>query len=219
MAASLLVLVLAGGAALVAFRGSGGDPAVTFAASADRAREVTLADGTRLHLNRGSRVQVRLASATRHVEMSNGEAAFDVAHDPSRPFTITAGDRQVRVVGTEFDIVRTVDRFDIAVRRGVVEIRDADTPAQSPPIARLTAGAAPSPFQRAGSRHGDGHRSQRRIRLDRRPTGLCGCAALDRGSRLQPLRSTQAAGRAKREVRSRQPRLSKSTRLKRCSDV
>ena len=141
IAASLVIAVFATGS-VVALRASRAEPSMTFAAAADAPRDVKLADGTRLRLNRGARVEVRLDRGSRHVDMSAGEVAYDVAHDPTRPFTITAGDRQVRVVGTEFDIVRTTDRFDIAVRRGVVEVRAAQALAQTAPIAGLTAGAA-----------------------------------------------------------------------------
>lgn len=86
-------------------------------------REVALADGTRIWLNSGSRLSVRLGRRERHVEMADAEAAFDVAHDARRPFVIEAGDRQVRVLGTAFDVLRHAGRVEVAVRRGVVEVR------------------------------------------------------------------------------------------------
>jgi transmembrane sensor len=65
---------------------------------------------------------VRLAPATRHVALVRGEAAFDVAHDPARPFLVAVGDRTVRVVGTEFNVKRQSGQVRVTVRRGVVAV-------------------------------------------------------------------------------------------------
>ena len=71
--------------------------------------------------------------------MADAEAVFDVAHDPSRPFLIQASDRQIRVVGTNFNVLNHNGDVRVTVRRGIVEVRPADQP-KSAPIARLTAG-------------------------------------------------------------------------------
>ena len=64
--------------------------------------------------------------------MADGEAAFDVAHDPTRAFLIAVGDRQVRVVGTEFNLRRREGLTALTVRRGVVEVRPAGAPDAAP---------------------------------------------------------------------------------------
>jgi transmembrane sensor len=74
-------------------------------------------------LNAGSRLEVSLGRDARRVEMADGEALFDVTHDPARPFLITAGDRQVRVVGTRFNLRHRDGEFALTVSRGVVEVR------------------------------------------------------------------------------------------------
>jgi transmembrane sensor len=51
---------------------------------------------------------------------------FDVAHDATRPFLIGAGDRTIRVVGTQFDVRRRDGRLAVTVARGAVEVRPAD---------------------------------------------------------------------------------------------
>jgi transmembrane sensor len=87
---------------------------------------VTLADGSTVDLNAGSRLQVSLGAHERRVVMGQGEAVFDVAHDPARPFVIVAGDRDVRVIGTRFDVRRRDGELSVSVERGVVEIDPAD---------------------------------------------------------------------------------------------
>jgi len=89
-------------------------------------RTLTLADGSTVDLNAGSRLQVSLGPRERRVVMGEGEAVFDVAHDAQRPFVIAAGDRNVRVVGTRFDVRRRDGRLSVAVERGVVEVEPAD---------------------------------------------------------------------------------------------
>jgi len=52
-----------------------------------------------------------------------------VAHDRSRPFRVAAGSVEIRVVGTRFELGRTLEaggeRLDVSVSEGVVEVRRA----------------------------------------------------------------------------------------------
>jgi transmembrane sensor len=89
-------------------------------------RTLTLADGSTVDLNAGSRLQVSLGAHERRVVMGEGEAVFDVAHDAARPFVIAAGDRNVRVVGTRFDVRRRDGKLSVSVERGLVEVDPAD---------------------------------------------------------------------------------------------
>jgi transmembrane sensor len=103
-------------------------PAETYRTAAGQIRQVALSDGTRIQLNAASSLQVVLRRGAREVQMGEGEAVFDVAHDPKRPFLIAVGDRQVRVVGTEFNLRHRDGRIDLTLRRGVVEVRPAGHP-------------------------------------------------------------------------------------------
>jgi transmembrane sensor len=49
-------------------------------------RSVLLADGSRVTLNTASRIEVRLQADQRVVQLLQGEALFEVAHDAQRPF-------------------------------------------------------------------------------------------------------------------------------------
>jgi len=110
----------------------GGAPAETFVTAPGQTRQITLADGTRIRLNAASTITVSLARDARRVRMADAEAVFDVAHDARRPFLIEVGDRQVRVVGTEFNLRYRAALVDLTVRRGVVEVRPADAPQAQP---------------------------------------------------------------------------------------
>jgi transmembrane sensor len=68
---------------------------------------------------------VTLARGERRVVLEEGQAVFDVAADAKRPFTIAAGDRTVRVVGTQFDVRRRDGKLSVTVAEGVVEVLPA----------------------------------------------------------------------------------------------
>ena len=110
----------------------------TYQTAPGQTRQITLADGTQIRLNAASKITVSLERDARRVRMADAEATFDVTHDAKRPFLITAGDRQVRVVGTQFNLRQRADVFDLTVRRGLVEVRPADA-LQAPPT-RVTVG-------------------------------------------------------------------------------
>jgi transmembrane sensor len=99
------------------------NPTQTFETGRGQTRIVALADGSLIHMNAQSRISVRMTKGERHVAMNDAQATFDVAKDASRPFLISAGDRTVRVVGTEFDVSHRGDALSVTVRRGVVEVR------------------------------------------------------------------------------------------------
>jgi transmembrane sensor len=98
----------------------------SFATVKGEHRTVRLADGSTVEINAGSRLSVTLTAHERRVALPQGEAVFDVAADPARPFLIAAGDRVVRVVGTRFDVRHRGESISVTVERGVVEVRPAD---------------------------------------------------------------------------------------------
>ena len=134
-AAAAAVLALVVGP--VAWRGYQGTPTV-YQTRPGETREVALADGTHIRLDAASTLTVRLGWRARRVEMADAQATFDVAKDPGRPFLISVGDQQVRVVGTEFNIRHYDKTVRVTVRRGIVEVRQPDL--DQAPVARLVAG-------------------------------------------------------------------------------
>ena len=85
-------------------------------------RTLALADGSKIQLNGGSDIRVHLGSRLRSVVLVSGEASFDVAHNANRPFVVSVGDREVEVVGTEFNILRHDSDLQVTVRRGIVAV-------------------------------------------------------------------------------------------------
>ncbi len=89
----------------------------------------TLPDGTIITLNKNSELRYAksLSGKTRTVLLS-GEAFFDVAKDASRPFIINAGDIDVTVLGTSFNVkAYAKENIEVAVRTGKVKVDDRTT--------------------------------------------------------------------------------------------
>ena len=100
----------------------------SYATEVGEQRLVRLEDGSRVHLNTDSRVKVDFSSGQRRLVLTRGEALFDVAHDPGRPFIVDAGDASVRAVGTKFDVRRDGATVRVTLLEGAVHIRRDDEP-------------------------------------------------------------------------------------------
>lgn len=90
-------------------------------------RRITLNEGSAITLNTDSRVEPQIEGARRGAALVRGEALFDIAPDPARPFIVHAGAVAIRVLGTRF----TVRRFDdggvaLTVLEGLVEVATDD---------------------------------------------------------------------------------------------
>jgi transmembrane sensor len=126
-------------------------PTVYSTAKGER-RAIQLPDGSRMWLNSGSQASVRLDGRRREVELAQGsEAAFTVVHDASRPFVVHAGDRTIRDLGTEFDVLSANGDLKVTVRTGQVEV--APAAGASGPSFALTPGRAL--FHKVGSTGSD----------------------------------------------------------------
>lgn len=119
----------AGGAALAAGLALAVMPTVltqptvqTFATAKGQHQHVTLADGAGIDLDAETRISVTYSRAERRVTLAEGQAIFDVVHDEKRPFTVHAGGRVVRDIGTQFDVRKRGDDVTVTVAKGRVEI-------------------------------------------------------------------------------------------------
>ena len=98
----------------------------TYATEPTEQRVIRLADGSRVHLNVGSKMRVQFRGDERRIVLSRGEAFFDVAHDAARPFIVDAGGADIRALGTKFDVRRDNGQVQVTLVEGVVRVnRDA----------------------------------------------------------------------------------------------
>jgi transmembrane sensor len=129
IAAILLVAVLGGGAAYYFITA----PDV-YATTVGERRVIALEDGSRIALDSDTRVRVRYLKNARELDLDKGRAHFDVAHDVSRPFTVTAGDETVVAVGTSFDVEKIGSQVLVTLIQGKVVVRNADRAASLLPL-------------------------------------------------------------------------------------
>jgi transmembrane sensor len=92
---------------------------------------VVLKDGSRVHLNTDSQVQVKFSSGERRVVLARGEAFFEAAHDAARPFIVEADGARIRAVGTKFDVRRGSAGVQVTLLEGRVQVGHTDQPNQA----------------------------------------------------------------------------------------
>lgn len=93
----------------------------------------TLPDGSLVELNDGAKIDVDFAGAFRRVVLTRGEAHFQVAKNPARPFVVRAGEVEVYAVGTAFSVQLGRAAVEVLVTEGRVAV---DRPA--PPTMAAT---------------------------------------------------------------------------------
>jgi len=120
-----LLAVAAGVAALVAVGGGyallSRPPAYETAVGGQEL--VRLDDGSRVSLNTDSRIAIFYSEGERRVRLDRGEAIFEVAHAPGRPFLVEAGNERIRALGTTFVVRRdAAGRTSVTLIEGRVEV-------------------------------------------------------------------------------------------------
>jgi transmembrane sensor len=86
---------------------------------------VPLPDGSLVTLNTNSRIHLAVTGTERKVELERGEAFFEVAKDPNRPFVVSVGNKRVIAVGTKFSVLREANDVRIVVTEGTVRVETA----------------------------------------------------------------------------------------------
>ncbi|WP_020531938.1 FecR family protein [Flexithrix dorotheae] len=86
---------------------------------------IKLSDGTKVYLNAASKIIIpeKFSGLTREVVLE-GEAYFEVAKNPDRPFIIKSGEVAVKVLGTAFNVsaYKEYNNVDIDVFEGSIEV-------------------------------------------------------------------------------------------------
>ena len=108
-------------------------------------RVVALPDGSHISMDSDTALKVRYTDTERALTLSRGRARFDVAHDTSRPFTVTAGAETVVAVGTQFDVEKLGSTVLVTLLQGQVVVKQEDTlplpgPAKAKPSVALAQG-------------------------------------------------------------------------------
>ena len=97
---------------------------------------IELEDGSVVTLNTAGQLVVDYSDKTRRILLERGEAYFEVAEDPGRPFTVDLGVRSVTAVGTAFNIQKSTEHYQVAVIEGAVAFHEVTDEVSSsmPPV-------------------------------------------------------------------------------------
>jgi ferric-dicitrate binding protein FerR (iron transport regulator) len=108
--------------------------------SVDAITKVTLPDGTKVWLNHSSSLKYPAVylENRRDVELI-GEGYFEVAHNPEKPFFVTAGEIEIKALGTEFNIMAypDEDRIETSLINGSIELHGSNLTGNSVPLVRM----------------------------------------------------------------------------------
>ena len=105
---------------------------------------VNLVDGTVADLNTDTELRLQFTGERRSVELTKGQALFDVAKDESRPFIVIAGGQRIVAIGTVFDVRINGSEVAVTLVEGRVDVA---------PIVKAGSVEPPAPIRmRAGER-------------------------------------------------------------------
>lgn len=102
-------------------------PPIVYSSSDQGRRDVTLADGSQVHLDVDSEITVSFSGARRDITLVNGRALFEVAHDASKPFVVSAGQSHTTALGTHFQVQREPEQVLVTLTEGSVAVTGDST--------------------------------------------------------------------------------------------
>jgi len=101
---------------------------VEYSSGVGQRRMIALADGSTITLNTNSRLSVSLTEGRRLIQLMQGQALFEVAHNPRRPFMVFAGDRRVTALGTVFEVRTEPSCMQVVLVKGAVVVDHGERP-------------------------------------------------------------------------------------------
>lgn len=125
-------------------------------------QNIALNDGSHVTLNTDTSLRASLnGDKERHIQLDKGEAFFEVAKDPTRPFVVYAGDKRVMAIGTKFSVriipaktgARDKADVQVVVTEGLVKLATADKfnlDFPRPSLSKSTAATPANSHKRAG---------------------------------------------------------------------
>jgi transmembrane sensor len=172
-AATLAICALLAVSALSWIRPGALKPQALATALGER-RSLLLPDGSHLILNTQSQVTVSFTAQARHVTLVQGQARFEVAHHPGRPFVVRAGGQQIIAVGTAFDVRWTDERLSVVLLKGQVAV----VPVGELPLATAASAVTLEPGERLQF-EGRGRAVRSRAQIEREEAWVGGRVVFD----------------------------------------
>jgi transmembrane sensor len=108
--------------------------------SVDAISKVTLPDGSNIWLNHSSSLKYPAVfnDNVRNVELK-GEGYFEVAHNPEKPFIVTAEEIRIKAIGTVFNVMAYPDdgKIETSLIKGCVELQRMEPRGKAIPLLRM----------------------------------------------------------------------------------
>ncbi|WP_252736028.1 FecR domain-containing protein [Aestuariibacter sp. A3R04] len=90
--------------------------------SIGQVKTFVLADNSSVTLGADSKVSVWFDNEQRNTRIIKGDALFDIARNPQRPFVTHIDDARITVLGTQFDVQKRPQQTSITVGHGEVAV-------------------------------------------------------------------------------------------------
>ncbi len=100
-------------------------------------RLISLKDGSQITLNTASSVEISYTKVDRYIKFKYGEAYFEVAKDPSRPFIVGLGQGTVTALGTAFNIRKNRHLATVTITEGAVIVEESKTRTNLEPDSKI----------------------------------------------------------------------------------
>ncbi|KLN59866.1 hypothetical protein WH96_15930 [Kiloniella spongiae] len=94
-----------------------------YATATGEVRQVALADGTQVYMGPESKLKLNYSKNSRDIQLLEGQAFFDVSHNPEKPFRVFSLGTEISVLGTAFDVNIVEDNVAVMVQEGTVAVK------------------------------------------------------------------------------------------------
>lgn len=94
-------------------------------------RVIQLEDGSRISLDAQSAIRVAYSDTERRVQLEQGNAYFQVSHNPGWPFVVVAGQHQITDIGTAFMVSSGPGRTAVTLLEGRVAVSSRSVAARA----------------------------------------------------------------------------------------
>lgn len=94
-----------------------------YATGVGEQRTVELLDGSTATLDGGTTLSLDYTPSTRHLVLTSGAAVFDVVHDATRPFVVTAANGDTTAIGTSFSVKHGEEDVSVECLQGHITVQ------------------------------------------------------------------------------------------------
>jgi transmembrane sensor len=88
---------------------------------------IVLSEGSQITLDTQSEIEIAFNAAERIVRLTRGQAIFEVAKDPARPFVVDVHRRRFLAVGTAFDVRVDGAQIKVTMIEGTVRVQPSSS--------------------------------------------------------------------------------------------